>query len=77
MCALVESDGTSTLGPWAMHFRLHLRMTRKEIARIAKVKVKDIINMENNNPISGEIRTKILKELYKIRVRNWDILTNC
>lgn len=77
MCASIKSDGTSTLGPWVRHFRLYLRMTRKEIARMAKVNVKDIIHFENNDPISSDIRTRILKELYKIKVRNWDMLTNC
>jgi hypothetical protein len=77
MCVFIESNGISTLGPWARHFRLYLRMTRKEIAKIAKVNLKDIISLENNGSISKELRTKILKELYKIRVKNWDTLTNC
>jgi len=77
MCALFEIDSTSALGPWVRHFRLYLRITRKEIARLAKVNIKDVVHLENNEPLSSEIRTRILKELYKIRVRNWDILTNC
>lgn len=77
MCALIEIDSTSTLGPWVKHFRLYLRMTQKEIARLAKVNVKDIVHLENNQPLSSEIRTRILKELYKIRVSNWNMLINC
>ena len=71
MAALFEIENTSSLGPWVRYFRLYLRMTRNEIARRAKVKVKDIVQMENNEPLSMEIKTRILKELYKIRVRNW------
>ena len=77
MCALIEIKSTSALGPWARHFRLYLRMTRRKIARLAKVKVEDIVHLENNDPLSGETRTRILKELYKMKVRNWDMLTNC
>ena len=77
MTALFEIDDTSALGPWVRHFRLYLRMTRNEIARLARVNVKDIAHLENNEPLSMEIRARILKELYKIRVRNWDMLTNC
>lgn len=77
MCALIEIKSTSALGPWVRHFRLYLRRTKKEIARLAKVNVRDIIHLENNDPLSRETRTRILKELYKIRVRNWDMLTNC
>jgi hypothetical protein len=77
MCAIVEVESTSTLGPWTRYFRLYLRKTRKEIARLAKVNIKDIVHLENNDPLSSEIRTRILKELYRIRVRNWDILVDC
>lgn len=77
MCVSVEVDSKSAIGPWARYFRLYLRMTRKEIAHLAKVNIKDIVNLENNNPLSSEIRTRILKELHRIRVRNWNILTDC
>ena len=77
MCSLFKIDGTSTLGPWVRYFRLYLRITRKEIARLAKVNIKDIVHLENNEPLSTEIRARILEELYKIRVWNWDILSNC
>jgi hypothetical protein len=77
MCALIEVNSTSALGPWVRYSRLYLRKTRKEIARLAKVHIKDIVHLENNGPLSGEIRTRILKELYRIRVRNWDMLTDC
>ena len=77
MCALIEIKSTSALGPWARYFRLYLRMTKKEIARLSRVEVRDIIHLENNGPLSKEMRTRILKELYKIRARNWDMLTNC
>ena len=77
MCALIEIKSTSALGPWARYFRLYLRMTKKKMARLSKVDVRDIIHLENNDPLSKETRTRILKELFKIRVRNWDLLTNC
>lgn len=77
MCASIEIKSTSALGPWARHFRLYLRMNKKKIARLAKVDVKDIVHLENNDLLSEETRIRILKEFYKIKVRNWDMLTNC
>jgi hypothetical protein len=77
MCALIEIRSTSTLGPWVRYFRIYLRITKKEIARLAKVKVRDIVHLENNDPLSKDTRTRIFKELYRIKVRNWDMLTNC
>lgn len=72
-----SSNGTSCLGPWVRELRLYLKLTQKEIARIARVRQEDINLLERNQPLSSEIKSRILAELNNIRVRNWDILTNC
>jgi transcriptional regulator with XRE-family HTH domain len=77
MGRLIETDRTPTFGPWVRHLRLYLQLTQKEIARLAKVRIKDIALLENNKPVSLKIKTRILKELYKLRTRNWEIFTNC
>ena len=77
MGVLMNTDRKSTLGPWVRNLRIYLKLTQKEIARLAKVTPEEVNLLENNKPLSFDIKNRILKELNNIRIHNWDILVNC
>jgi hypothetical protein len=77
MGAVMKIYPTPAIGPWVRNLRLYLKLTRKEISRLAKVTIEDIILLEDSKPVSLDIRSRILKELHRIRIRNWEMLTNC
>ena len=77
MGALINNDRESALGPWVRNLRIYLKLSQKEIARLAKVTTKEVNLLENNKLLSLDIKNRILRELNKIRIHNWDILANC
>ena len=77
MGTLTNSDRKSALGPWVRNLRVYLKLTQKEIARLAKVTTEEVNLLENNKPISLNIKNRIIKELNNRRVHNWDIQVNC
>ena len=77
MGVLTYADRKSALGPWVRNLRIYLRLTQKEIARLAKVTPEDVNLLENNKPLSVDIKNRIIKELNNRRVHNWDTLVNC
>jgi hypothetical protein len=77
MGAVMKIYPAPGIGPWVRNLRLYLKLNRKEIARLARATIEDIILLEDSKPVSLDIRSRILKELHKIRIRNWEMLTNC
>lgn len=77
MGAAINIHPTPTLGPWVRNLRLYLKLTQKEIARLAKVTIEDIALLEDSKPISPDTMRRIFKELHKKRVLAWNTLTNC
>lgn len=65
------------LGTWAKNLRIYLKISQKEIARLANVSPEDVDHFEKNRPLATEIRDRIVKELNNIRMHNWDMLANC
>jgi transcriptional regulator with XRE-family HTH domain len=65
------------LGAWAKNLRIYLKLSQKEIARLAKVSLEDVDLFEKNRPLATEIKNRIVKELNNIRTHNWDMLANC
>jgi transcriptional regulator with XRE-family HTH domain len=60
-----------TLGYWARSLRTHLELSQKEIAKLAKVPLKSVDLLENNEPLPLEEKRKILKELYSIKINKF------
>jgi len=60
-----------TLGYWARSLRTHLELSQKEIAKLAKVPLKSVNLLENNEPLPLEEKRKILKELYSIKINKF------
>ena len=77
MGALIKYDRESPLGQWAKNLRIYLKLSQKEIARLARVTTKEVNLLENNKLLPLDIKNRIIKELNKIRIHNWDILANC
>jgi transcriptional regulator with XRE-family HTH domain len=60
-----------TLGYWARSLRTHLELSQKEIAKLARVPLKSVDLLENNEPLPLDEKRKILKELYAIKINKF------
>ncbi len=77
MGALLQIDRKSALGPWVQNLRIYLKLTQKEIARLAKVTKEEVNSFENNELLPADVKSRILRELWNIRVHNWETHSNC
>lgn len=77
MEVLTKGKQVPALGSWVKNLRTYLKLTQKEIAKRAKVRPADIDLLENNQPLSIETRTRIIKELNSTRLQNWNLHMNC
>ncbi|MFC1962145.1 hypothetical protein ACFLWN_03840 [Chloroflexota bacterium] len=66
------ADKKITIGHWARNLRVYLELKPKELARKANVTLEEVILFEQNRPVSIDIKNRILKALYAIRLKNWD-----
>ena len=56
-------------GLWARNLRIHLELSQKELAKLAKVSPKAVDLLEHNEPLPLEEKRRILAQLYAEKAR--------
>lgn len=57
------------LGFYARNLRMHMELTQKELAKLARVSSKAVEMLESNQPLPLEEKQKILTQLYAEKSR--------
>ena len=70
MTTLLSSLRESSIGLWARRLRISLQLTEQELADSVVVSKNDVYLFEHNLPIRLDLKQKLLKKLYAVKIAN-------